>query len=650
MRTKLTAKLSVLMTLLTGLTLIVILVGCSLSFLYFTQQKVEQRVITIASMIDIHLVSSSPEMLRPWLREMMVLSDIKGISLISDNGDVFKYTLHGNALSDPSQDHLSQITVSLIHHPGAYVTLTYQNIIGSYYKSMLPIIPLSVGGGLVILILLLFLLLYRLKAFLMGQELLENRARKIVIGERGSEMKGSVQEHPTATGRALDILLSDLQIANEQRNRLDTLIRAFAAQDAKTGLSNRQFFENQLSTLLDEHTQAGVYGMVMIIRLPDFEQLRDLWSSELVEDYQFTLINLLSTFVLRYPGAILARYVRNDFAVLLPYRSLKEANGFASQLLNGIDALPSTRMVDKENMLHIGICAWRNGQTKEQVIEQAEIATRNAVLQGGNNWCVYDENLPDTGRGSVKWRTLLEHTLKHGGLRFYQKPAVNFRGVVLHRDIQCRILDGDQEILPAEYMLLVEQFGLSEQYDQLVISRLLPLLRLWPDETFAIPITVTSLLCRTFQLWLQNTLMQCEKSLRSRIIFELAEEDVCQHISSLSSVVRLIVALDGQIAVINAGLTVVSTPYIKALDINLVKLHPAVVRNIGKQAKNQLFLQSLVEACNGTRAQVFASGVRSLSEWRTLIDNGVAGAQGDFIAAAQLLDNDVKKYSKRYSV
>ena len=154
----------------------------------------------------------------------------------------------------------------------------------------------------------------------------------------------------------------------------------------------------------------------------------------------------------------------------------------------------------------------------------------------------------------------------------------------------------------------------------------------------------------SFQDGIRHSLMQCEKSLRSRIIFELAEEDVCQHISLLRPIIKRITALGGRIAVIHAGLTIVSTSYIKVLDIELIKLHPAVVRNIGKQTENQLFLQSLVEACHGTRAHVFASGVRTLSEWQTLMDNGIAGAQGDFIAAAQLLDNDVKKYSQRYSV
>ncbi len=74
---------------------------------------------------------------------------------------------------------------------------------------------------------------------------------------------------------------------------------------------------------------------------------------------------------------------------------------------------------------------------------------------------------------------------------------------------------------------------------------------------------------------------------------------------------RLINALGARVVVNQAGLTLVSTSWIKALDVELLKLHPGLVRNIEKRAENQLLVQSLVEACKGTRTRVFATGVRS---------------------------------------
>jgi RNase E specificity factor CsrD len=65
------------------------------------------------------------------------------------------------------------------------------------------------------------------------------------------------------------------------------------------------------------------------------------------------------------------------------------------------------------------------------------------------------------------------------------------------------------------------------------------LFRLLAGRNLALQVTVESLIRPRFQRWLRDTLMQCEKSQRRRIIFELAEADVCQHISRLQPVMRL---------------------------------------------------------------------------------------------------------------
>ncbi|MDI5568755.1 hypothetical protein MJI47_30445, partial [Salmonella enterica subsp. enterica serovar Kentucky] len=42
----------------------------------------------------------------------------------------------------------------------------------------------------------------------------------------------------------------------------------------------------------------------------------------------------------------------------------------------------------------------------------------------GDSWAIYDDTLPEKGRGNVRWRTLIEQMLNRGGPRLYQKPAV----------------------------------------------------------------------------------------------------------------------------------------------------------------------------------------------------------------------------------
>lgn len=155
------------------------------------------------------------------------------------------------------------------------------------------------------------------------------------------------------------------------------------------------------------------------------------------------------------------------------------------------------RLVNRDDLIHIGISAWHSGQTVPQVMENAEMATRRAALLGGNNWTNGAGNPQDAGRGSVRWRTLLENTLSRGGPRLYHKPTVNIEGKVQHRVMLTRIFDGDKEVLAAEYMPLVQQLGMADGWDRQLMTRIAALSELWPEETLVIPVTITSLLQRS---------------------------------------------------------------------------------------------------------------------------------------------------------
>ena len=645
---RLTTKFSAFVTLLTGLTIFVTLIGCSLSFYNGIQSKVDYRARAVATVVDSRLVNTPFDQLDKHLDEILVPVDVVRIDFVVNNKTIFSHSRKSTYRPMGSSYQYRELDVESVKHPGMTIHLVYLDPMVNYFHSLLTTAPLTIAIAFMVIV--IFFSVRWLRNQLSGQELLEIRSTKILNGERGHQVRGSVHEWPARTSSALDTLLSELQFASDQRSRMDTLIRSYAAQDTKTGLSNRMFFDSQLATLLEDQERVGAHGIVMLIRLPEFNLVRDQWGREAAEEHFFILINMLSTFMMRYPGALLARYQRSDFAVLLPHRTLKEADSIAGQLLKALDALPQTKILDQDDMMHIGICAWRSGQSTEQVMEHADAAVRNAVLQGSNSWAVYDDSLPEKGRGNVRWRTLIEQMLTRGGPRFYQKPAVHYDGRVHHRELMCRIFDGKEEVIAAEYMPMVLEFGLAEEYDRLQITRLLPFLSFWPEENLALQVTVESLIRPRFQRWLRDTLMQCEKSQRKRIIFELAEADVCQHISRLQPVMRLINALGVRVVVIQAGLTLVSTSWIKELSVELVKLHPGLVRNIEKRSENQLLVQSLVEACKGTTTQVFATGLRSRSEWQVLRECGVLGGQGDFFASSQPLDTSVKKYSQRYSV
>ncbi|MFP1816603.1 RNase E specificity factor CsrD [Lonsdalea quercina] len=645
---RLTTKLSMLMTTLTLLAIALMFVSSISSFIYYSQKRMEHQLKAVATSVDQALLANSPSEIAAWLPPVMRSLGIVELEIQQgqDSSDVV-------SLPEDKPDDRTimyrRAQMSLMQHPNISLKMIYVDpLMGSprYLFSFL-----SVMAVMLVMSIAIFYAVRWLRRQMAGQERLEARAERILYGDSEVVPPGSGREWPVSVSGALDKLLGDLVEAREAKGRVDTLIRAFVAQDAETGLNNRFFFDNQLATQLEDPESVGTHGVVMMVRLPDFDTLQGThgYDSSLAE-YCTALINQLALFVHRYPAVLVARYHHSDLAVLLPHRTLKEAEGVAAQMVRDAERLPAPSCIDKDDILHIGICAYRSGQRVDQVIENVEDATRHAVLQGGSGWCVFDRRVPEKGRGSVKWRTLLEDTLSRGGPRLYQKPAITSEGRVHHYELSSRIDDGTQELLEAEYMPLVRQLGLTASYERLLVTRTLALIAGDTDVTLAIPITVDSLLQPSFLRWLCEALQQSAHEQRSRLLLELAEADVCQYLGRLRPVIAELTGLGCRLVVAQAGLTLVSSDYIKSLPVEVIKLHPALVRGVDQHPENQLLIHSLTEACVGTKTRVCAVSVRTREEWLTLLDKGVRGGQGALFANSASVGNTLKKYSQQFHV
>lgn len=86
---RLTTKFSAFITLLTGLTIFVTLIGCSLSFYNAVQYKYVSRVQATATAIDTHLVTHDIVSLTPQIDELMIASDIVRVDLLQGERSVY---------------------------------------------------------------------------------------------------------------------------------------------------------------------------------------------------------------------------------------------------------------------------------------------------------------------------------------------------------------------------------------------------------------------------------------------------------------------------------------------------------------------------------------------------------------------------------
>ncbi len=628
-----TARLTAVITFISLLAMLLMLLGCLASMLWLNQQRLETQLYALASALDQQLVSRPPRETTEWLRSIMPVMNIEKLELYYGSRRVSTISRLEKPLVDDSPNHYYRLSAPLRTHPSLTLNMTVLNPVQTWLASFSVVSTFICMGGVLLavslLLIVLHLWLYRQSA---GMELLERRSLRILHGERPSVSDSSARERPLSVSQALDALLQEVEQAGLQRVRIDRLIREFAALDNESGVINRLFFDSRFATLLDAREEGGEHGAIMMVRFSESRPLPLTRHSADDPSRLFEFVHSLSALMSCYPGALLARYFQNDFVVLLPHRSLKEVEGIAAKLITAADALAPLKHYDKEDFIHIAITDWRNGQSPESVMARLALAMRRATLLGSNNWSLEESPQLSAGRGSVRWRTLLEKTCRHGGPLLFYKAVKDLQGKTDHYALQGRIRDGKTSILAAEYMPLVCEMGMSALWDQQLLARGLRLCRQQAGSNWSLPVSTDALLQRAFVQSLYKMLLEIPRLQRNCFLFELAEADVCQHITRLLPVLHALKAFGCQIVISQAGQTLVSSGWLLQIKPALVKLDAGLVRQIDRRPENQLLVRSLVESGCVVSARVFATGVTSAEEWQTLLTLGVRGGQGNFIA------------------
>ncbi|OAN16505.1 RNase E specificity factor CsrD [Photobacterium jeanii] len=640
---KLTNRLVAFVTLIVICAIFIVFVGGALSFRKLGQDYLTHYLDGIVEVIDQELADpQGSQGLSRWLPKLLKASNVIELEVGSDSGVI--YAFKGlQKLPDPNILHEGYY--QLEQNPGFYVTL----------KSLPPYTEFTYSIGamssisLAIMTIILGLVwgVNWLRQQLQGSELLEERGRMILAGRVEEHAVGDEKEWPATASLALDQMIAELKDARQERSRFDTFIRTHTFLDQLTGAANRVLFDSRLqSALQDQET----HGAVILIRLADWDELLAEQGKEQADELIHDVGMILSNLIQRYPDTVLSRYFDAEFAIMLPQQSVKEVRLFTNQMLNALERLLPPPPLEPDNWCHIGLTTFASGERRGRIMDEADMALRSAQLQASNNWFAFKkEQQGEDARGSVRWRTLFDAVFNANAIDLYQQPVISaLDGEVVHRELLARIKDENGvQIKASRFMTAVEQVGYTVRMDKQVISKTLASLKqLPPDEVLSVNVNVTSLLERDFVRWLRDELLQTPRMVLTRLSFEVTEGALVKHLDAMRPIARMIVGLGCKLVVDQAGRTIVSTHYIKDLNVDFIKLHRSLIREINLRQENQLFVRSMLGACGDSRAQVIAVGVENEKEWNVLKSLGVAAGQGRYFAPemslAKQLTEDVK--------
>lgn len=423
------------------------------------------------------------------------------------------------------------------------------------------------------------------------------------------------------------------QIFTEQAVLTERL-REQAYQDPVTGLGNRRYFDCQLGALLETHDEI-TQGALLLLELRDFSRVNertgftagDMLLKRTGELIQSQLSYLENSFAARISGA--------SFAIVVPDLPAGSADALAASLCRDLLQLRADGLAESNDIGHIGIAMWRQGNALPELLSEADIALRSAQASGQNTWQRHHPaaaNQPEI-HSMENWRKRLREIIDRGAIRLYlqaiYKPETK-GNTLLHREVLARIDDNSNSGVNAcVFLPLAERFGLASQFDKLAVIRLLEFLAHSPDSTslYAVNLSSTALHDAVFIQWLCSTLGHAP-ALARRMLVEFPEHAVLANIDNTHNLVERLTVLGCRIGIDHFGKGFASFGYLRSMNISYVKIDSSYIRGIDKNTDNQFFVQALTDTLHSLDIEVIAQAVETAAERKTLTTLNIDGVQG----------------------
>lgn len=432
--------------------------------------------------------------------------------------------------------------------------------------------------------------------------------------------------------RAVIMLSNQVLEAKNSDGQFDQMIREGALLDGETGIGNRQFFSNRLEALLREE---DAQGAVFFIQFKECDLVQALYGHAQVINLLNTLIEGIQHRLKDNSNYFIARRNEFELALLLPAVYANQAEKLAGRLLNNLMAVSLPKGINRDEFVHIGISYFSHKQESYQVMAEADMALRNAQLQGPSQWFMYDlgEVERESAKGSLRWRTFLLKAINKNGFVIFFQPVISSEGEeTLHHEVLSKVRGNDGSLISARVFLpMASKCGLIHDIDLLICEQVCNVMSYEKkqNDCCSINLSIESLLSVKFLTRFYETLDRFPL-VSKNLIVEVSEYHLVNHLTELKPILDNLSRKGIRILADKVGQHVVSAKYLKVCPISFIKLHRSIVMNINEKIENQLFVQSLKAVCEQNQVKVFALGVESLQEWRMLMQLGITGGQGHF--------------------
>ncbi|MCM3728308.1 EAL domain-containing protein [Neobacillus cucumis] len=492
-----------------------------------------------------------------------------------------------------------------------------------------------------ILLSLAIMLIVLIVSFIFSRSITEpigyivEQVNEIAQGNFGKHLDLNRKDELGLLTENVNAMSTDLHRYVEDLQQSKALIEYQANHDPLTGLLNRRFLQEKLSSIMIQADEKKETVSVLFIDMDRFKQVNDSYGHNKGDE----LLNIIAARVencLDLEKSFLIRQGGDEFIILLLSHDKEETKAAAERL---IETLRKPYMIDGNEFYlgaSIGISLYPEHTTNmDTLISYADMAMYNAKKNGGNKAIFYSEKSMHSDIDRPRLEAHLRRAIENKKIDVFYQPKIKVdTGVVFGAEALVRWTDEEfGNVSPVIFIPIAEETGFIQTLWELVMEKACEQVSKW-NQTRLHPLSVSvNFSARQFQE--PDLMLETVKKI-------LAEKNLPPHhfeieitesilLNNSAEIVQSLQTLQNQgisISIDDFGTGYSSLSYLKDLPINTLKIDQSFIQNINESLENTEIPEAIINLARALHLDVIAEGVEKEHQKEFLLSKNCALMQG----------------------
>ncbi|MBU6954710.1 EAL domain-containing protein [Hahella sp. HN01] len=428
-------------------------------------------------------------------------------------------------------------------------------------------------------------------------------------------------------------LFSDLT----ERKQADEKLHYLLNYDELTGLANRMLFRERLDKILRKVREQGLSINMLLLNVDRFRQVNE----SLGQDRGDELLKQVATRISQTASHAhtLARLGSDEFAILTPAKSRSQMSRFCEQLL---DELKAPFNIDGHEFYvstSIGVTqAPDNGWEIQTLMQQANMAVRQAKYLGGNTYEFYSRMLRSMSRMRLEVETELRRAIQNQQMEVFFQPKLSLdSGRITGVEALARWRHPQRGLIgPSDFVPMAEESGLITELGEQMLGAACAQAAAWSRE--GLDNIQVSVNLSAHQLRQSNLPQLVRKVLQDTDLpphlldLELTESTLMENMGRTQFMLSRLREMGVRITVDDFGTGYSSLSYLKRFPLNALKIDRMFIKDAHQNADDAAITRAVIMLGKSLNLEVIAEGVEHEGHLEFLRESGCHTVQGYLIA------------------